>query len=265
MAFALCACSGPTGKKLLRISTSLGPYSVMFQEAVAPELRRMGYDIKYVHKPELVDAALALANKEVDLNVEQNSRFTTSFNEQHGTKLINIQPIPSIEVGLYSSIHSHLDQVQPGQSVAVPDFPGNRARTLKLLEQAGWIKFNPVVSAEDVTAADVVYNPYDLKIKTIPPTALINSVKDYDWVVLPGSLAFPAGMSPDQRLLGETLAPEFLIQVTVREGDRNTGWATAVTRTYQSRSFERYLQARNTDERWVSPKSVLLDEPAEAP
>ena len=59
--------------KTIRVATSPGPYSELFQDGVAPILEEEGYTVDVQNFTDLTQADTALAEGSADLNVEQHT------------------------------------------------------------------------------------------------------------------------------------------------------------------------------------------------
>lgn len=241
--------------RVLRVATSVGPYSVLFQKAIEPALRDLGYQVEYVHKPQLSDAVAAVAKGEADLNVEQNELYTNAYNQIHDSDLINLGPTPTIPMTLQSVHHRSLAEMAPGQEVVVPVFPGNSTRAMLLLEKARMVTFRADANPSRLTLEDIVSNPHDLRFVQKEPTELVAAAQTADWIILPGSIVMSLGFDDDYRVISEDFDPRYFIQMTVKSKDRNTTWASAIVRTYKSPQFEQYINSINSDSRWLLPET----------
>lgn len=145
LALALGACSAPgaldsgdddaSGEKTtLTYSKSQGPYTELFEDAVAPILEEQGYTLQSQDVSDLLTADIALNDGDVDFNVEQHTAYLEAFNAENDGDLTPITPIPTVPAGIYSEHHDSLDDVTDGATVAVPNDASNMARAYLLLE-----------------------------------------------------------------------------------------------------------------------------------
>ena len=151
-------------KKLLTYSRSQGPYTVLFENAVAPILESKGYSLKGIDYSELALADDALNSGDVDFNVEQHTAYAESFNKGNNGDLVAITPIPTVPASLFSKNHKTLDEIKSLSSpkVAVPNDPANTARAYVLLAKIGWITLKDGANPSTVTSEDISSNPYNL-------------------------------------------------------------------------------------------------------
>ncbi|WP_375781067.1 MetQ/NlpA family ABC transporter substrate-binding protein [Bradyrhizobium sp. ma5] len=79
---------------------------------------------------------------DVDANLFPHGSYLAIQNEQRGFNLVQVDKKVGViaPVGLFSRKIKSLDEIKPGDSVAIPSEPLNGARVLILLERAGLIK-----------------------------------------------------------------------------------------------------------------------------
>ena len=94
--------AGTGHTKTIRVATSPGPYSELFQEGVAPILEKDGYTLEYTNFTDLTQADTALDEGSADLNVEQHTAWMNVFNKEKRGNLVSIWEVPTVPAGLYS-------------------------------------------------------------------------------------------------------------------------------------------------------------------
>ena len=147
LTLGLTACSGESSDnttaegdlETIRVATSPGPYSELFEDAVGPILEKEGYNVDYQSFTDLTQADTALAEGSADLNVDQHTGWMNVFNNEKGADLTSITEVPTVPAGVYSERHQSIDEVADGQSVGVPMDGSNKSRALHVLVDAGWI------------------------------------------------------------------------------------------------------------------------------
>ncbi|MBQ9290804.1 MAG: hypothetical protein IJ210_11890 [Clostridia bacterium] len=113
--------------------------------------------------------------------------------------------------------------------------------------------FDPAVDVTTVTVDDIVENPYNLEIIQVLNTTIPTSLADYDFGLITGSIVWNARdiVDPASALAQEDILPHLVLQVTVKEQDKDAEWAKAVVDAYHSDEFKAYLEENNTGMWWI--------------
>lgn len=240
----------------IRVGTSPGPYSELFEEGIGPILEDEGYTLEYTSFSELQQADVAMDEGSIDLNVDQHTAYMDVFNEETGSELTSITEVPTVPAGLFSSTHEDLDEVSDGHTVGIPQDASNQSRAYNMLAEAGWITLSDDADPVLVTASDIEENPHDLDIQTMDSATIPRSLDDLDWGVIPGSISYSSGVDTDQQHFQETLRDELILVAVVREEDEDTQWAQDVAEAYSSDEFAEYMDQENEDDYWFIPESL---------
>ena len=241
-------------KTLIRYSKSQGPYTELFEDGIIPILEKQGYTFEVVEASDLLVADKMLEAGDVDVNVEQHTAYIeTYFNANNDGHLVGISPIPTVPAGLYSAKHTSLDEIAEGMTIAVTNDASNTARCLLILQKIGWITFDPGVDVTKVTVDDIAENPYNLEIIQVLNTTIPTSLADYDFGLITGSIVWNAReiVDPASALAQEDILPHLVLQVTVKEQDKDAAWAKAIVDAYHSDEFKAYLAENNTGMWWI--------------
>ncbi|GAA4480752.1 MetQ/NlpA family ABC transporter substrate-binding protein [Enteractinococcus fodinae] len=236
-------------------SKSQGPYTELFEDAIVPILEEDGWTFRAEEVSELLNANIALNDGDVDLNVEQHTAYMDDFNANYDGDLVAISPIPTVPAGLYSENHDSLDDVTQGATVALPDDAANAARCYLVLEKAGWIEIDDDADLGNITADDIVENPYDLEFTEMKSLTIPSAAPDFDFYVLTGSIVYNAGIDPSAALETEDILDHLVLQVVVKEENQDADWAEAVVNAYHSDEFKTYME-ENNDGLWWIPEQL---------
>ena len=268
LAFSLAACassaasgsgteaSASSGKKTeIKYSKSQGPYTELFEAAIVPILEKQGYTLTCVETSELLVADQLLNSGEVDVNVEQHTAYAENFNANNDGDLVPISPIPTVPAGVYSVNHSSLDEISDGAKVAVPNDAANTARCYLMLQKIGWIKLDPNVEPSSVTQDDIVENPYNIEFTEMKSLTIPAAIQDFDYVAITGSVVYNAGIDASTALANEDVLNHLVLQVVVKEENKEADWAKAIADAYHSDEFKQYL-AENNNGLWWIPKEL---------
>ncbi len=238
--------------KTIKYGKAAGPYTLLFEEAIVPILEEQGYQMESVEFSDLLQSDLAMNEGEIDVNVEQHTAYMESFNEAQGGELTALTPIPTVPAGIFTSTHESLDEISDGAKIALPNDVSNTARAYAVLQKAGWITLDSNVDISKVTQDDIVENPYKLEFTEMDSSNIPRSLDDFDYAVIPGSIVYSAGIDPRSALLQEDVAEHLLLQVVVREDNKDTDWAKAIVAAYHSDEFKQYME-ENNDGLWYVP------------
>ena len=198
----------------------------------------------------------ALNDGEIDFNVEQHTAYAENFNEAQKGNLVPISPIPTVLAAIFSATETSLDAIQDGAKVAVPDDAANTARAYVLLQKAGWITLNPDVDLSTVTQADITENPYNIEFTEMNSTNIPAVLDDFDYAVITGSIVYNAGIDPSTALLQEDILPHLILQVVVKEENKDAQWAKDIVAAYHSDEFKEYLD-KNNNGLWFVPEELF--------
>ena len=240
----------------IRVATSPGPYSELFEDAVGPILEKDGYTVEYTSFTDLTQADIALNEGSADLNVDQHTAWMKVFNEEKGGNLASITEVPTVPAGLYSDKYTDIEEVADGQTVGIPMDGSNKSRALHLLVDAGWITLRDDADEALIAESDIAENPHNLEITPMDSANLSRSLPDLDWAVIPGSMSYSAGLDPQLQVFQENLRPELILVAVTTEDKADEPWTEAVAEAYRSDEFKEYFDANNENNYWFLPESL---------
>ncbi len=243
--------------KEIKFSKSWGPYSVLFEEQIAPLLEAQGYTVTPIEFADLQSADIAVQDGEADVNVEQHIAYVENFDEAQGADLVNISPIPTVPAGIYSANHSSVDEIADGMTILVPDDASNTARAYALLQKAGWITLDPDKDLSTVTQQDITENPYNLTFTEMTSVNIPPVLSDADYAVITGSIVYNASIDPSTALLQEDILPHLILQVVVKEENKDAQWAQDIVAAYHSHQLKDYMDStHNENGLWYVPEEL---------
>ena len=243
--------TGTSAKTEIVYGKSQGPYTELFEAAIVPILEKQGYTLKGIDFSDLLTADIALNDGDVDVNVEQHTAYAENFNASNNGDLVSISPIPTVPAGIYSETHASLDEVTDGAKIAVPNDASNTARAYVLLQKIGWITLDSSVDPSAVTQDDIVDNPKNLEFVEMKSLTIPAAIQDFDYVVITGSIVYNAGIDPSTALATEDILDHLILQVVVKEANKDADWAKAIVDAYHSDEFKAYLEENNDGLWWV--------------
>ena len=199
-AFSLAACgnsgSGDTKKsdadtsekKEIVYGKSQGPYTELFEDAIVPILEKEGYDLEVTVFDDYVRPNEVVESGEFDANYFQHIPYLDQFNEEKGTHLVNAGGIHYEPFGIYPGTKDSLDDLEDGDSIAVPNDTTNEARALLLLQDNGIITLKDGAGL-NATVKDIEENPHNVEIVELEAAQVARVTGETAYVVLNGNLS----------------------------------------------------------------------------
>ena len=240
-------------KKEIIYGKSQGPYTELFEDAIVPILEKEGYTLKAVDLSDLQTADVAL--NDVDVNVEQHTAYMDSFNQSYNADLVAISPIPTVPAGVYSEKYDSVDEIPDGAKVAVPNDASNTARCYLMLQKIGWIKLDENADPSTVTQDDIVENPHNIEFTEMNSMTIPAAESDFDYIAITGSVVYNAGIDASTALANEDISDYLVLQVVVKEENKDADWAQAIVDAYHSDEFKQYMK-ENNDGLWWIPEEL---------
>ena len=183
-----------------------------------------------------------------DANYFQHIPYLDNFNEEQGTHLVNAGGIHYEPFGIYPGKKETLDDLEDGDTIAVPNDTTNEARALLLLQDNGVITLKDGAGLE-ATVKDIEENPKNIKIEELE-AAQVSRVKDeVAFVVLNGNYALQAGYSvSNDSIAHETsdseAAKTYVNVIAVKEGNEDSEAIKALVDTLKSDEIKDFINEK---------------------
>ena len=237
-------CAFADDLETITVAATAAPHAEILEEAKAL-LEEKGYDLQvevfsdYVLPNEVVESG------EMDANYFQHINYLNSFNEEQGTHLVNAGEIHYEPFGIYAGQKETLEDIEDGDTVAVPNDTTNEARALLLLEAQGWITLDPDAGIT-ATPEDITDNPYNLEIEPFEAAQVARHIDEVSYVVLNGNYALEAGLNAGTDALAVETADSDAIQqyvnvIAVKEGNENEEKIQALVEVLKSDEIVDYI------------------------
>jgi len=221
----------------LRVGVVSGPYWDMFEEAVMPLLNEKGYTATFICYDDFSKPNFALAQNDIDLNIFQHYVYLNTFKFENDLALSAIMEIPTVSMSLFSHRFISLSEIGAGITVSIPDDASNLARALRVLESANILTLDPSIDKSKATLADVVDNPFFVRLKPLKAHDLVESLKTHDMSVINGNFAISGGLNLSEALYQELLVDNYMNVVAVRTEDLNKRFVRDIIEVIYSDSF----------------------------
>lgn len=229
--------------KVLRVGVCPGPYGLMIEKALAPELAKDGYTVEVVDFTDYVQPNLALESGDLDANLMQHLAYLDNLVKTQGTKIEAVTNVPTLGMGVFSDkigAVADLEQIKGGQ-VGLPNDAVNLARALRLAQELGIITLKTVNNENQASIADIDQNPYGLEFVPMEAAQISRSLDSVVLGFIPGNYAYAAKLDYSKALGVEQVAEEIKNVVAVQKGDKQMH--NLLFRVVHSEGFKQALEA----------------------
>ena len=150
--------------------------------------------------------------------------------------------------GIYPGKKETLDDLEDGDTIAVPNDTTNEARALLLLQDNGVITLKDGAGLE-ATVKDIEENPKNIKIEELE-AAQVSRVKDeVAFVVLNGNYALQAGYSVKKDALAyeasdSEAAKTYVNIIAVKEGNEDSDAIKALVKVLKSDDIKKFIDEK---------------------
>lgn len=190
------ATSGLLEDGILTIGVTAGPHEEIF-ELVKEKAAADGLDIELVVFNDYIAPNTALADGELDLNSIQTGPYLETVIADTGYEFTQAFENITIPMGVYSEQYDTVDELQEGDTIAVPNTPSQEGRVLLVLERAGVITL-PEGLGIAATVDDIEENPLNLNFITGDPAQFIAQLPDVAAAGINSNYILDAGLSAEE-------------------------------------------------------------------
>ena len=236
--------STSTEDKTITVAASATPHAEILEQAKSI-LAEQGWNLQVTVFDDYVQPNNVVDSGEFDANYFQHIPYLDSFNEEHGTHLVNAGGIHYEPFGIYPGTKSSLDDLESGDVIAVPNDTTNEARALLLLQDNGILTLKDGVGLE-ATVNDIVENPKDVKIQELAAEQVARVREEVAFVVLNGNYALQAGLSVSKDAIkyetaDSEAAKTYVNVIAVKEGNENSEKTKALVDVLKSDAIKQYI------------------------
>lgn len=189
------------------VTVKLGVVGSIYEDLWAPAqeaLKEEGIDLEIVQFSDYVTPNNALDNGEIDLNAFQHRIYLQSELDSYGYDLQNIGNTFIIPLNVYSDKITSVDELQDGDTVAIPDDLTNGGRALKVLEAAGLIELDPEAGFNPTVDDILTYN-VGITIEELKANVLPSSLPDVTAAVVNGNYALDFGLKTEEAVYQDSV------------------------------------------------------------
>ena len=236
--------SADAEKGTIKVAASATPHAEILEEA-KPILEKEGWDLEVTVFDDYVQPNLVVESGDFDANYFQHIPYLDNFNEEQGTHLVNAGGIHYEPFGIYPGTKKTLDDLEDGDTIAVPNDTTNEARALLHLQDNGVITLKDGAGLE-ATVKDIEENPKNIQIEELE-AAQVSRVKDeVAFVVLNGNYALQAGYSVSKDSIAHETsdseaAKTYVNIIAVKEGNEDNEAVKALVDVLKSDEIKDYI------------------------
>ena len=250
-AFAGCGAKKDSGDKKetkkIVIGASPSPHADILKVA-KKELKKEGYELEIKEYSDYVQPNTALESGDLDANYFQHIQYLEQFNEEKGTHLVNAGGIHYEPFGIYPGTKDSLDDLEDGDSIAVPNDTTNEARALLLLQDNGIITLKDGAGL-NATVKDIAENPHNVEIVELEAAQVARVTGETAYVVLNGNYALEAGFSVGKDALAyeksdSEAAKTYVNVIAVKEGNENSDKIKALVDVLKSDEIKDFINEK---------------------
>lgn len=226
------------------MAASATPHAEILEQA-KPLLEEKGYELEVKIFEDYIIPNEVVESGDFDANYFQHIPYLESFNEEKGTHLVDAGDIHYEPFGIYPGKKESLDDIEEGDTIAVPNDTTNEARALLLLQDNGIIKLKEGVGLE-ATKNDIEENPHNVEIIELEAAQIPRVVQDMSYVVLNGNYALQAGYSVAKDSLAyeksdSEAAKTYVNLIAVKEGNEDSEAIKALVEVLKSDEIKEYI------------------------
>ena len=182
------------GPSTIVIGASPVPHAEILQFVQDELAADAGLDLEIQEFTDYVLPNTALAEGELDANFFQHLPYFEAQVEENGFEFDHFDGVHIEPYGIYSERVESVDDIPDGGVIGITNDPGNQARALDLLVEAGLIELEETDG--DPTLLDIASNPKDLELVETAPEQLVVALQDVDAAIINGNYALEAGLNP---------------------------------------------------------------------
>ena len=229
----------------ITVAASATPHSEIL-EAAKDALKEQGYDLQVTVFDDYVQPNEVVESGDFDANYFQHIPYLNSFNEEHGTHLVDAGDIHYEPFGIYPGTKSSLDEIADGDVIAIPNDTTNEARALLLLQDNGLLTLKDGVGLE-ATVNDIVENPHNIDFEELEAAQVARVANEVAFVVLNGNYALEAGYSVAKDSIAyestDSVAAETYVNIiAVLEGHENDAKIQALVSVLKSDEIKKFIE-----------------------
>ena len=231
----------------IKVAASPTPHAEIL-DAAKEILAEEGWDLEVTEFEDYVQPNLVVESGDFDANYFQHVPYLESFNEEKGTHLVDAGDIHYEPFGIYPGTKSSLDELEDGDTIAVPNDTTNEARALLLLQANGVLTLKEGAGLT-ATVNDIESKSKDIKIQELEAAQVPRVLGEVAFAVINGNYAVEAGLSvSDDAIAYEAsdseAAKTYVNIIAVKEGNENNEGIVALVDALKSDEIKDFINEK---------------------
>lgn len=228
----------------IKVAASPTPHAEILN-AAKEILAEEGWDLEVTEFEDYVQPNLVVESGDFDANYFQHVPYLESFNEEKGTHLVDAGDIHYEPFGIYPGTKSSLDELEDGDTIAVPNDTTNEARALLLLQDNGVLTLKEGAGLT-ATVNDIESTTKDIKIQELEAAQVPRVLGEVAFAVINGNYAVEAGLSvADDAIAYEAsdseAAKTYVNIIAVKEGNEDNEGIVALVDALKSDEIKDFI------------------------
>ena len=238
-----CGNSGEE-KTTLKVGATAVPHAEILEQA-KPLLEEKGIELEVVTFQDYVLPNKTLDEGELDANYFQHIPYLESFNEEHGTHIVECRWNSHRTNRYLFKNYKSLDELPEGATIIMSNSVADHGRMLSLLQTEGLITLDSNVDASVATVEDIIENPKNLTFKTdIDPGMLVTVYEqnEGDAVLINTNYALDGGLNPmTDSIAMEGSESPYVNIIAVNSGDENRDDIKTLVEILRSKEIQDFI------------------------
>ena len=228
----------------IKVAASPTPHAEIL-DAAKEILAEEGWVLEVTEFEDYVQPNLVVESGDFDANYFQHVPYLESFNEEKGTHLVDAGDIHYEPFGIYPGTKSSLDELEDGDTIAVPNDTTNEARALLLLQDNGVLTLKEGAGLT-ATVNDIESTTKDIKIQELEAAQVPRVLGEVAFAVINGNYAVEAGLSvADDAIAYEAsdseAAKTYVNIIAVKEGNEDNEGIVALVDALKSDEIKDFI------------------------
>ena len=228
----------------IKVAASPTPHAEIL-DAAKEILAEEGWDLEVTEFEDYVQPNLVVESGDFDANYFQHVPYLESFNEEKGTHLVDAGDIHYEPFGIYPGTKSSLDELEDGDTIAVPNDTTNEARALLLLQDNGVLTLKEGAGLT-ATVNDIESTTKDIKIQELEAAQVPRVLGEVAFAVINGNYAVEAGLSVANDAIAyeasdSEAAKTYVNIIAVKEGNEDNEGIVALVDALKSDEIKDFI------------------------
>ncbi|WP_016905440.1 MetQ/NlpA family ABC transporter substrate-binding protein [Streptomyces xiaopingdaonensis] len=236
--------SDADSSKPLTVAASPTPHADILNFVKKDLAEDAGLDLNVREFSDYVLPNNATESGEVDANFFQHKPYLDDFNKKKGTNIVPVVNVELEPLGLYSDKAESVEELESGQTVALPNDATNEGRALHLLDEHGLIELKKG-AGQDATLGDIA-DKKGLKFKEMEAPSVPRALSDVDAAVVNGNYALEADLNPEEDALAaeEAEGNPYSNFLAVKKGNENDPRVKKLAKLLNSDEVKQYIEKK---------------------